>query len=308
MQTRSAPSARLQGEFHGRPVTRHSLKLQGEALRLDDLWPLALAVAPRAADRWLGPRPAGRDPQAHARARPAARRGDPGLRGRRRRRKPRSRGERRVAGARGPDGNRDGERRARPDRIAFAVARLRMAADVRRRTRPDRGDRRGRVASRRTHLDRSRGAASRSSTLRVACARRVRVPVRGPEASRPSCAWTRRVERADAALVRALLPYGRLRPQSIAWLAAAFVRGTATDGVVHIAGPVKRFPFRDGGGEMRIAFDVRDVTLDYFAGFTPLARRRGTSALRERRSARGARFGARRRARRCAAARLRSPT
>ena len=59
MQTGSPPPARLQGEFHGRAVTRHSLKLQGEALRLDDLWPLALAVAPRAADCWLGLAPRG---------------------------------------------------------------------------------------------------------------------------------------------------------------------------------------------------------------------------------------------------------
>ena len=52
-------AASLRGDFHGRPVTRHSLKLEAHALQLAELWPLAQAIAPRAADRWLGLAPQG---------------------------------------------------------------------------------------------------------------------------------------------------------------------------------------------------------------------------------------------------------
>ncbi len=268
MQTRSAPPARLQGEFHGRAVTRHSLKLQGEALRLDDLWPLALAVAPRAADRWLGLAPRGEirrltleldRPRAGAipvfevdadvaNLGAAASGVWPGLEGL-------------TATVKGSDER--GRIELRSPSLDFEWPRMFSAAPgpiaVTGEVEWRREGRTWIAAAEKISLEHAQGRAHGAFEFRYAGRRKS-----------PELRVDGTVEHADAALVRTLLPYGRLRPKSIAWLAAAFVRGTATDGVVHIAGPVKRFPFRNGGGEMRIAFDARDITLDYFAGFTPL--------------------------------------
>ena len=268
MQTGSPPPARLQGEFHGRAVTRHSLKLQGEALRLDDLWPLALAVAPRAADRWLGLAPRGEirrltleldRPRAGAipvfavdadvaNLGAAASGVWPGLKGL-------------TATVKGSD--KRGRIEMRSPSLDFEWPRMFSAAPGPiAATGEIEWRREGRTwiaAARKISLEHAQGRAHGAFEFRYAGRRKS-----------PELRVDGTVEQADAALVRSLLPYGRLRPKSIAWLAAAFVRGTATDGVVHIAGPVKRFPFRNGGGEMRIAFDARDITLDYFAGFTPL--------------------------------------
>ena len=268
MQTGSPPPARLQGEFHGRAVTRHSLKLQGEALRLDDLWPLALAVAPRAADCWLGLAPRGEirrltleldRPRAGAipvfavdadvaNLGAAASGVWPGLKGL-------------TATVKGSD--KRGRIEMRSPSLDFEWPRMFSAAPGPiAATGEIEWRREGRTwiaAAKKISLEHAQGRAHGAFEFRYAGRRKS-----------PELRVDGTVEQADAALVRSLLPYGRLRPKSIAWLAAAFVRGTATDGVVHIAGPVKRFPFRNGGGEMRIAFDARDITLDYFAGFTPL--------------------------------------
>ena len=68
-------------------------------------------------------------------------------------------------------------------------------------------------------------------------------------------------------------------------------------------GPVNRFPFRHGGGQMRIGFDVRDVTLDYFPGFTPLGNAAGR-VLIENGGLRGELTSGRSAGSRCAAPRV----
>ena len=84
------------------------------------------------------------------------------------------------------------------------------------------------------------------------------------------------VGRLDATLVRRVLPVGRIKPRSIAWLEQAFQRGTATAGRLSYHGPVRKFPFRGGEGEFKARADVRDASVVYFDGFAPLVGAAGT--------------------------------
>jgi uncharacterized protein (TIGR02099 family) len=101
----------------------------------------------------------------------------------------------------------------------------------------------------------------------------LRVPGRGRS---PHLDLELRVERLDAALVSHVLPIGRLKPRSIAWLEGAFQKGTATAGELSYHGPVRKFPFRGGEGEFKARAVVNDATLVYFPGFAPLTGGNGT--------------------------------
>ena len=84
----------------------------------------------------------------------------------------------------------------------------------------------------------------------------------------------------DVALVRRVLPVGRLNPRALAWLDGAFVQGRVENGRIRYAGPVRKFPFRGGEGEFTAGADVSGVTLDYFPGFAPVAGVAGTVLFR----------------------------
>ena len=96
----------------------------------------------------------------------------------------------------------------------------------------------------------------------------------------PVLALDARVEQLDAALVSRVLPAGRLKPRTIAWLDRAFPSGQASNGRVAYHGPVRRFPFRNGEGEFVASADVSGVRLDYFDGFAPLTEAAGTIEFR----------------------------
>lgn len=95
----------------------------------------------------------------------------------------------------------------------------------------------------------------------------LRVPGRGQS---PVLDLDVRVERLDATLVGRVLPIGRLKPRTIAWLEGAFQKGTVTEGELSYHGPTRKFPFRGGEGEFKARAVVDDATLLYFPGFTPL--------------------------------------
>jgi uncharacterized protein (TIGR02099 family) len=264
----SVAAANLRGEFRGRLVTRHALTLEASRVQLEDAWPLALAFAPRSADRWLGLAPQGEirklslkldrpragavpvfDVSADLVNLGAAASGPwPGLRGM-------------TASLVGTD--RRGRIALRSPGIEFAWPRVfqerlgpvAVAADLDWR----REGRTWTLGGERISLRHPLAAARGGFELQYSG--RKDSPVLRMDAT---------VDEADVALVRRLIPYGRLKPRSTAWLQRAFVQGTAVKGVIHYDGPVRRFPFRDGGGDFRVAFDVRDTTLDYFEGFTPL--------------------------------------
>jgi uncharacterized protein (TIGR02099 family) len=88
------------------------------------------------------------------------------------------------------------------------------------------------------------------------------------------------VEQLDATLVSRVLPAGRLKPRTIAWLDRAFPSGRASNGRVSYRGPVRRFPFRNGEGEFIASADVSGVRLDYFDGFAPLTAAAGKIEFR----------------------------
>jgi uncharacterized protein (TIGR02099 family) len=101
----------------------------------------------------------------------------------------------------------------------------------------------------------------------------LRLPGRGRS---PHLDLEARVERLDATIVGSVLPIGRLKPRSIAWLEAAFQKGTATAGMLSYHGPTRKFPFRGGEGEFKARAVVNDATLEYFPGFAPLTGGNGT--------------------------------
>jgi len=65
---------------------------------------------------------------------------------------------------------------------------------------------------------------------------------------------------ADAPLY---FPHQLLPPGALQWLNRAFVSGHLSHGDAVFQGPVRRFPFRDGGGLFLIRFNVDHLTLDY---------------------------------------------
>jgi uncharacterized protein (TIGR02099 family) len=81
--------------------------------------------------------------------------------------------------------------------------------------------------------------------------------------------------------VRRVLPYGRLKPTSIAWLDQAFVAGQVDRGRLSLEGPVRSWPFRGGEGRLAASAEVRDVTLSYAPGFAPLKRASGRVEFRQ---------------------------
>ncbi len=88
------------------------------------------------------------------------------------------------------------------------------------------------------------------------------------------------VDRLDAGLVPRVLPIGRLKPRTAAWLSAAFGQGTATQGRFVYRGPTRKFPFRNGEGEFYATATVDGIRLDYFPGFAPLTDAAGTVEFR----------------------------
>ena len=86
----------------------------------------------------------------------------------------------------------------------------------------------------------------------------------------PVLAMTAAVDDIDVTVVPQVLPVGRLRERTIAWLDSAFRQGRGMHGHLVYRGPVRKFPFRNGEGEFLATVDAADVTLDYFPGFAPL--------------------------------------
>jgi uncharacterized protein (TIGR02099 family) len=267
--------ARLRGEFHGQPVSRYSLRLDAGSVKLDDLWPLAVALAPRSTDRWLGlaltgqvrslalaldrPR-AGAVPsfrvQAEVADLGAAASGSwPGLSGL----------TATVSGS-----NERGQIALSAPALEFQWPRMLIAAPLSVAAEGDiawRRDGDGWIVDGRD-LSLSHGEARVRGGFELRSGARGQAPLLKADAT---------LGQIDASLVRDLLPYGRLKGRSTAWLRQAFVRGTAVRGVAHVDGPVDRLPFRDGGGQLRIALDARDVTLRYYPGFLPI--REGAGSL-----------------------------
>jgi len=265
---RAATAASLGARWQGHPVSAFEVGISASSLDAGEVWPLALALAPRSFDRWAGLDPSGairslRVDLARERAgaeprfevsfdvdglstRPIGR--WPGLRG---------------LTARASGTHERGRIALRSVSPSFEWPRWFRAPLVADRAEGDVDWRRDGgawvLSSPQLSVSHPQAVAQGELTLRL--------PGRGRS---PYLDLEVRVERLDATLVNSVLPIGRLKPRSIAWLEAAFQKGTATDGVLSYHGPTRKFPFRGGEGEFKARATVNDATLTYFPGFAPL--------------------------------------
>lgn len=265
--------ATITGSWRGKAATRFGLHAYVSRLRLEDTWPLLLAFAPPAFDPWSGLAPTGEIRQMRAevlRERAGA--------------EPRfefsasvtalgARATGRWPGVSGLTAtvsgtNEHGRVGLRSDGLAFAwprqfrepLAGLGVTGDI--------DWRRAGVAwvfdSRLLNVAQGEAQARTSFELRVE-----RTDIS------PLLRLDAEVSGFDMANVRRVLPAGRLKPRSLAWLDGAFVQGRVDDGRVHYQGPVRKFPFRGGEGEFTATADVRGATLEYFDGFEPIVNASG---------------------------------
>jgi uncharacterized protein (TIGR02099 family) len=271
--TRASEPTRIVGSWWGKPVSRFGLELEVDRADLDQLWPLALALAPPAFDRWAGLAPRGRIESLRATA--ARERAGllpsftvsgevaglgvaphgrlPGLTG--------------LTGTLAGD-DRGGKLDLRARDAAFDWPRyftqpIRVAradADVTWR----RDGETWILATRGARVEHAQARATASAELQFV--KPTVSPVLTLEAS---------VAEVDVAAVPQFIPYGRLRERTIAWLDRAFVRGQAVDGRLSYRGPVRKFPFRDGEGDFTATARAHGVTIDYYPGFAPLTNASG---------------------------------
>ena len=260
---------RLQARLRGDPRTTFALEFAVNRVPLQELWPLALAFAPRSFDRWAGLDPggelrsvgvqvvrerAGALPSFTVAAeldsvsvRPVGR--WPGVSGL-------------TASLSGTD--QTGTIMLRAQQPGFSMPRyFRNPLNAERLSADGGWSRDGRTwALRANHfeVDHPSGRAQGSLEFRFQ-SRRVS----------PELTLNARVERADLSAVAGFIPIGRLRPNTVAWLERAFVAGEVTGGELSYRGPVRRFPFPKGEGEFRATADVSGATIDYYDGFRPLS-------------------------------------
>ena len=274
----STATVSLGARWRGHPSSAFALNVNAGALDLAAVWPLVLAVAPPSFDRWAGLDPsgtiqtlradivrerAGSEPRFEVSAdvvdlaaRPTGR--WPGVSGISARMSGTDQRGRIALSADSPSFD-------WPRWLREPIAAERVAGEV-----DWRRESGGWVfASPELGITHPQAVAHGSLELRV--------PGRGRS---PYLDLEARVERLDATLVRSVLPVGRLKPRSIAWLDRAFQKGTARDGELSYHGPVRKFPFRAGEGEFTARAVVSDATLEYFPGFAPLTGGNGTVEFR----------------------------
>jgi len=272
--TQAAAAASLGARWRGHRASAFELSVSATSLDAGAIWPLVLALAPRSLDRWAGLGPsgtirslrvdlvrerAGAEPRFEVAAdveglsaRPVGR--WPG-----------------VAGltARASGTHERGRVALRANSPSFEWPRMFRAPLSAERAAGDidwqRDGSNWVLSSTQLSVTHPQAVAQGAFTLRL--------PGRGRS---PHLDLEARVERLDATLVSSVLPIGRLKPRSIAWLEGAFQKGTATDGVLSYHGPTRKFPFRGGEGEFKARAVVNDASLVYFPGFAPLTGGSGT--------------------------------
>ncbi len=267
-------TARLRGNF----VTTFDLSVAAERLHAAELWPLALAYAPPAFDRWAGLDPrgeirslrlemqrtrAGAVPQfsvsadlANVGVSPTG--PLPGVSGL-------------TAALSGTDTA--GRIALRSQATTFDWPRLFRWPIPLREARADvdwsRDGSTWSLATRNALL--RHATAQATGEFRLVVPRRTESPVLTVHAS---------VDGSDASITPLFLPASHLKPHALAWLDRAFVAGRVSNGRFDYQGPVRKFPFRNGEGEFHASADVSEATLDYYAGFAPLTHATGKVEFR----------------------------
>ncbi|MDH5227562.1 MAG: DUF3971 domain-containing protein, partial [Gammaproteobacteria bacterium] len=268
---------KIKGSWTGKPVTRFATDMEVQGLDLADTWPLVLAFAPHALDRFAGLQPQGRVNSLRARVwreragllpqfevnadlvnlGVAATGRLPGMSG----------VSLRVNGT-----DQKGEVQVRGSSTVFDWPRMfREPLAVERVTADGSWRRDGKtwiVGTKGAEVVHAQGRAKLD--LEIAYEKPGVSPILSLQAEVPT---------VDVTIVPKVVPVGPLHEKTIAWLDRAFVHGTATNGRLDYRGPTKLFPFRNGEGEFTASADATDVTIDYYPGFAPLTRASGTASF-----------------------------
>lgn len=260
--------ARIAGSWRGQAATTFALNAYVSQLRLEDAWPLVLAFAPRSFDRWSGLAPSGEIGQLRAEVSRERAGAVPSFEFSARVSGLGTSAVGRVPGISGLTASVSGTDEhgrigLRSTGLAFdwprqfrePIAGLAAAGEI------DwhRVGREWVLSSQSVTV--AQGETRASGSFEFTFER--------PAVS-PRLTLDAEVSRFDIARVRDVLPAGRLKPRTLAWLDGAFVRGRVEQGRVHYQGPVRKFPFRGGEGEFAASAEVRGASLVYFDGFAPV--------------------------------------
>jgi uncharacterized protein (TIGR02099 family) len=88
------------------------------------------------------------------------------------------------------------------------------------------------------------------------------------------------LDHGDLTAARNYIPRALIGPKTADWLDRAFVAGRVPHADLVFDGPVRRFPFRDGGGLFLVRLNAENVTLDYQPGWAPLENVSGQAEFR----------------------------
>ena len=78
------------------------------------------------------------------------------------------------------------------------------------------------------------------------------------------------IQNGNVANARNYLPRGLISAPGLAWLNRAFLAGRMVRATALFQGPVRNFPFRDGGGIFLARCTIEGMTLDYSEGWRPV--------------------------------------
>lgn len=87
------------------------------------------------------------------------------------------------------------------------------------------------------------------------------------DGSSPVLTLVATVENGNVASAHNYLPRAQIPPPALAWLDRALIAGRLSRADVVLAGPIKRFPFRDGSGFFVARCAIDGMTLDYGEGW-----------------------------------------
>lgn len=270
--------ATIAGGWTGKPVTRFALDLDVQGLDLAATWPLVLAFAPPALDRFAGLAPRGRIESLRAKVRRERAGLQPGFEVDANIVNIGASATGRLPGLSGialrlQGTDQRGELQLRGESTVFDWPRIFREPLVLQSVTADGSWRRDSgvwiVGAKGAEIVHAQGRAK--VDVELAYEKPGISPVLSLQAEVPT---------VDVTVVPKVVPVGRLRERTIAWLDRAFVNGTATNGRLDYRGPTKLFPFRNGEGEFTASAQASGVTIDYYPGFAPLTRASGTAKFR----------------------------
>jgi uncharacterized protein (TIGR02099 family) len=90
------------------------------------------------------------------------------------------------------------------------------------------------------------------------------------DAASPRLTLVGAIQNGNVANARNYLPRGLISPGGLAWLNRAFLSGRMVRASVLFQGPVRSFPFREGGGIFLARCTFEGMTLDYSEGWQPV--------------------------------------